>query len=79
MSISDQGSPEFASMGASSSEKGSRQRKVPPGCWYTGRPQFSGSGVHTRGMGQRFMNAIASFHVAYPAAIVIEHKKPKRR
>ena len=25
------------------------------------------------------MNAIAGFHVAYPGAIVIEHKKPKRR
>ena len=43
------------------------------------RPQFSGSGVQTRGMRQHFMNAIAGFHVAYPGAIVIEHKKPKRR
>ena len=43
------------------------------------RPQFSGSGVQTRGMRQHFMNAIAGFHVACPAAIVIEHKKPKRR
>ena len=30
-------------------------------------------------MREHFMNAIAGFHVAYPAAIVIEHKKPKRR
>ena len=45
----------------------------------TERPQFHGSGVQTRGMRQHFMNAVAGFHVAYPGAIVIEHKKPKRR
>ena len=31
------------------------------------------------GCESNFMDAIAGFHVAYPSAIVIEHKKPKRR